>query len=87
MGVFFEATGVPSPSVIAFSPEAGPAARWSFFSSPFLKVNVDASWYPSSLTGYVGVVIKGKRGRFAVAVRAAVQAPNAATAEALAMVQ
>ncbi|CAN6713541.1 unnamed protein product [Malus baccata var. baccata] len=62
-----------------------PVSRWCAPSSPFFKINVDASWSKVSLKGFAGVIIRATEGRFVAAARYPLSAPSAAVAEALAL--
>nr|XP_017184705.1 uncharacterized protein LOC108172102 [Malus domestica] len=64
-----------------------PVAHWSPSFSPYLKVNVDASWQKSTRNGYVGVVIRDVEGQFVAAARYAIQTPNVVSAEAMAILR
>ncbi|XP_048435986.1 uncharacterized protein LOC125475314 [Pyrus x bretschneideri] len=62
-----------------------PPACWGPPCSPFLKVNVDASWEAQSKGGYAGVVIRDHEGKFVAAKRGRVGATSVAAAEAAAI--
>jgi len=88
--VFLDATGHSSPSPLVLSMVENLMVFWSPSLIPFFfffKINVDAHWSSSVRNGFVGIVIRGAMGQFVVAAQFAVQAPNASTAEALAMLR
>ncbi|CAN6691397.1 unnamed protein product [Malus baccata var. baccata] len=63
------------------------AGRWCPHSSPFVKINVDASWSKSSRMGFAGVVARQVGGRFRVAVRSSIMAPSSLVAESFAILR
>ncbi|XP_068340019.1 uncharacterized protein [Pyrus communis] len=62
-----------------------PDARWCAPASPFVKINVDASWSKASKKGFVGMVVRDMESKFVAAARYAINAPSAAAAEASAL--
>ncbi|CAN6724577.1 unnamed protein product [Malus baccata var. baccata] len=64
-----------------------PVSRWSAHSSPFYKINVDASWSKVSMKGFAGVIIRAAEGKFVAAARYPLSAPSTAVAEALALLR
>ncbi|CAN6679166.1 unnamed protein product [Malus baccata var. baccata] len=62
-----------------------PVVCWTPPDPPSTKINVDASWCRMSLSGFVGVVVRGAKGQFIAAARYSIRASNAAAAEALAL--
>ncbi|XP_070672100.1 uncharacterized protein [Malus domestica] len=56
--------------------------RWIPPTSPFIKINVDASWSKVSKSGFAGVVLHTEGGSFVAAARYAILSPNVAAAEA-----
>nr|XP_008382768.2 uncharacterized protein LOC103445527 [Malus domestica] len=61
--------------------------RWIPPTSPFIKINVDASWSKESKMGFVGVVLRADGGSFVVAARYVILSPNVAAAEACALLR
>ncbi|XP_070664898.1 uncharacterized protein [Malus domestica] len=61
--------------------------RWCPPASPFVKINVDASWSKSSWMGFAGVVARQDGGRFRAAVRSSVLAPSSLVAESFAILR
>lgn len=84
--VFNEANRAPPPLMNVSRTVPSVAHRSPPF-SPYLKVNVDASWQLSTRNGYVGVVIRDVEGQFVAAARYAIQAPNVVSAEAMAILR
>ncbi|KAB2621987.1 hypothetical protein D8674_024169 [Pyrus ussuriensis x Pyrus communis] len=60
-------------------------ARWCAPASPFVKINVDASWSKASKMGFVGLIARDMERKFVAAARYAITAPSAAAAEAYAL--
>ncbi|CAN6702186.1 unnamed protein product [Malus baccata var. baccata] len=60
-------------------------SRWCPHSSPFIKINMDASWSKVSRLGFAGVVARSEGGRFVATVRYPLMAPSSTVAEALAL--
>ncbi|CAN6715757.1 unnamed protein product [Malus baccata var. baccata] len=63
------------------------AVRWCPHSSPFVKINVDASWSNSSRMGFAGVVARQDGGRFMAAVRSSILAHSSFVAESFAILR
>ncbi|KAM1816599.1 hypothetical protein ACFX12_000986 [Malus domestica] len=61
--------------------------RWCPPSSPFVKINVDASWSKYSRLGFVGVVARQEGGLFQAAVRSSLSAPSSLVAESIAILR
>ncbi|CAN6675863.1 unnamed protein product [Malus baccata var. baccata] len=61
--------------------------RWTPPVSPFVKLNVDASWSRVSKAGFAAVVARDARGEFIAAVRYPIFASCVAMAEALALLR
>lgn len=59
--------------------------RWLPPCSPFVKVNVDASWTAANGDGFAGVVAQNSDGLFVAARRYRIRAPSVVAAEALAI--
>ncbi|XP_050125671.1 uncharacterized protein LOC126602882 [Malus sylvestris] len=55
--------------------------------SSFVKINVDASWFLSTHSGFAGVVIRDASGQFVAAERFALSTPSVAAAEATALLR
>ncbi|XP_050144110.1 uncharacterized protein LOC126619739, partial [Malus sylvestris] len=53
----------------------------------FTKINVDASWFKTSCSGFVGVVLRDAEAHFIAAARYHIRAPCAAAAEAMALLR
>ena len=62
-----------------------PLVQWCPPPSPFVKINVDASWSKASNSGFAGVVARGADGKFVAAARHSICAKSVAEAEALAL--
>ncbi|KAM1776455.1 hypothetical protein ACFX15_042380 [Malus domestica] len=86
-GKFFEAKGASAIMSSDALPMIGQEVRWSPPPLHFFKVNVDASWNSSSLSGFVGVVIRAEGGTFVAARRESISASSVASAEAFALVK
>ncbi|XP_048426615.1 uncharacterized protein LOC125470898 [Pyrus x bretschneideri] len=54
---------------------------------PFTRINVDASWFKMSSSGFVGVVLRDAEARFIAVAWYHIRAPCAAAAEALALLR
>ncbi|CAN6675688.1 unnamed protein product [Malus baccata var. baccata] len=63
------------------------AGSWYPPSSPFVKINVDASWSSSSRSGFAGVVVRQEGGSFRAAGRYPVMAPSSLVAESFAILR
>ncbi|KAM2728910.1 hypothetical protein EV1_000356 [Malus domestica] len=63
------------------------AVRWCPPSSPFVKINVDASWSKSSRMGFAGVIARQDDGGFLAAVRSSISAPSFFVAESFAILR
>lgn len=59
------------------------ALIWTSSSSPFIKINVDASWCASNGEGFTGTVVRDDARGFLAAARSSIKAGCAAWAEAL----
>ncbi|KAM2357734.1 hypothetical protein ACFX1X_006658 [Malus domestica] len=68
------------------SPEAA-CVRWCPPSSPFVKINVDASWSKYSRMGFAGVVARQEGGLFQAAVRSSLLAPSSIVVEFIAILR
>ncbi|KAB2630796.1 hypothetical protein D8674_008315 [Pyrus ussuriensis x Pyrus communis] len=60
-------------------------ARWCAPASPFVKINVDASWSKASKMGFVGLIARDMERKFVAAARYAISAPSATATEAYAL--
>ncbi|CAN6571052.1 unnamed protein product [Malus baccata var. baccata] len=56
-------------------------------SPPFTKINVDASWFKTSCSGFVGVVLRDAEAHFIAAARYHIRAPCVAAVEAMALLR
>ncbi|XP_068329845.1 uncharacterized protein [Pyrus communis] len=82
---FLEATGASVCRPQRARSHPCPPACWGPPCSPFMKVNVDASWEAHSKGGFAGVVIRDHEGKFVAAKRGRIGAPSVAVAEAAAI--
>ncbi|XP_070677505.1 uncharacterized protein [Malus domestica] len=87
IGSYWDARGWSGLGASRPSARCGLISHWSPPPSPFLKINVDASWSCSSLSGFVGVVVRDAFGQFKAAARYAISSPSVAVAEALALLR
>ena len=84
---FFNAWSAPVGLSTADHGRGGQAVFWSPPSSPFTKVNVDASWSRLNASGFVAVVVRDAKGVFIAAARYPLSASCVALAEAIALLR
>ncbi|KAB2608620.1 hypothetical protein D8674_011788 [Pyrus ussuriensis x Pyrus communis] len=82
MGAFFGAKAVVGGRRGGDGRRDTQISRWCAPASPFVKINVDASWSKASKMGFVGVIVRDLESKFVAAARYAIKAPSAAAAEA-----
>ncbi|KAM1271688.1 hypothetical protein ACFX2I_032579 [Malus domestica] len=87
IGSYWEARGWSGMGASRPSARCDLVFHWIPPPSPFLKINVDASWSCSSLSGFAGVVIRDAFGQFKAAARYAISSPSVAVAEAHALLR
>lgn len=64
VSAFSNALSVPRSIGTSITSRERQVLRWTPPTSPFLKVNVDASWSKSTKTGFAGVVMRAMGGGF-----------------------
>ncbi|XP_050141140.1 uncharacterized protein LOC126617132 [Malus sylvestris] len=84
---FFNARLVPENSQTVDRGWVRQICRWTPHVSPFVKLNVDASWSRLNNSGFAAVVARDARGDFIAAVRYPIFASCVAMAEALALLR
>ncbi|XP_068329602.1 uncharacterized protein [Pyrus communis] len=87
LGSFLGVNAVLGPCKLGGIGRAAQVSRWCAPASPFLKINVDASWSKVSKLGFVGVIMRDKDMRFVAAARYSLRAPSAAAVEAMAFLR
>ena len=55
--------------------------------SPYVKINLNASWVAASHVGFIGVIVRDSVGSFIAARRSRFQAPSVSVAETLAILR
>lgn len=71
VGLFMDAVRAPEDNgswgSVEISQVSRQVPRWNPHSFPYTKINVDASWFKMSMSGFVGVVFRDAKGRFIAA--------------------
>ncbi|CAN6715777.1 unnamed protein product [Malus baccata var. baccata] len=87
VGSYWEAGGFTKTGRLVAPARQVLVPWWIPPTSPFIKINVDASWSKESKMGFVGVVLRAEGGSFVAAARYAILSPNVAAAEAFALLR
>ncbi|XP_008362056.2 uncharacterized protein [Malus domestica] len=87
VGSYWEAEGLSQIENLVGPARQCLVPRWIPPTSPFFKINVDASWSQGSKSGFVGVVMRAEGGSFVAAARYAILSPSVAAAEACALLR
>lgn len=87
IGSYWEAMGWSGMGATRPSARNVLISHWIPPPSPFYKINVDASWSRSSLSGFAGVVIRDAFGQFKAVARYAFSSSSVAVAEANALLR